>query len=255
LELARTNLTALRTRLNDNHPDVRRARDLVADLSARVQQEAAAAKPEQPAAPVTAQQAQRNESLRQMRAEIESIDRQMAWKESEERRLRAIVGDYQGRLEGTPGIESEWIALTRDYDTLTSSYRDLLQKSENSKVAANLERRNVGEQFRVLDPARVPVQPVGPMRLQINAVALGIGLALGLALVGFLEIRDSTFHTESDVLDALALPVLALVPLVQTREELTRNRRIRLAVAGCASLVALTAGVVFWSLQLWKHVV
>ena len=256
LELARTNLAGLEMRLRDTHPDVKRARDLVAELTRRVADEAANTTPAAPAAaPLTQQEAQRNERLRQMGAEIESISRQLTWKEGEERRLRGIVSDYQARLEGTPGIESEWIALTRDYETLTTSYRDLLQKSENSKVAANLERRNVGEQFRVLDPARVPVLPVGPMRLQINAIGFGVGLALGLLVVGLLEFRDTTFRSESDVMDALALPVLALVPLVQTAADVRRLRRLRLTVAGCVLAAAASAAAVFWRLQLWQHLV
>ena len=80
-------------------------------------------------------------SCGEMRAEIESLDRQIAFKEGEERRLRAQIGDYQARLEAVPGIESEWIALTRDYDTLQDTYRELLAKSENSKMAASLEQR------------------------------------------------------------------------------------------------------------------
>ena len=61
-----------------------------------------------------------------------------------------------------PGLESEWISLSRDYDTLQESYRGLLQKSEESKVAANLERQQIGEQFRVLDPPRVPLAAAEP---------------------------------------------------------------------------------------------
>ena len=49
-----------------------------------------------------------------MRAEIESLDRQIVFKEGEEKRLRGEIAAYQARLEAVPGVESEWIALTRD---------------------------------------------------------------------------------------------------------------------------------------------
>ena len=87
-----------------------------------------------------------------------------------------MIAGYQARIEAVPGLESEWISLSRDYDTLQANYEQLLAKSEDSKVAANLERRQIGEQFRVLDPARVPERPVSPNRIQIN----GMGAALGL---------------------------------------------------------------------------
>ncbi len=56
-----------------------------------------------------------------------------------------------------PGVESEYLALTRDYDTMQASFKDLLTKSEAARVAEDLESRQIGEQFRVLDAPRVPV--------------------------------------------------------------------------------------------------
>ena len=105
----------------------------------------------------TPEELQRRERISSMRAEIESLDRQVAFKESEERRLGSVIGDYQSRIEAVPGVESEYLALTRDYDTIQASFRDLLTKSEAARVAENLENRQIGEQFRVLDAPRVPV--------------------------------------------------------------------------------------------------
>ncbi len=45
-------------------------------------------------------------------------------------------------------------------------YTNLLMKSQEAQVAANLERRQIGEQFKVIDPARVPERPYSPDRLQ-----------------------------------------------------------------------------------------
>jgi len=42
------------------------------------------------------------------------------------------------------------------------------------------------------------------------------GLALGIAIAFFLESRDSSFRTERDVEIALRLPVLAMVPTVES---------------------------------------
>ena len=58
-----------------------------------------------------------------------------------------------------PTRESELVELTRDYSTLQETYASLLQKREDSKLAANLERRQIGEQFRILDPASLPQRP------------------------------------------------------------------------------------------------
>jgi hypothetical protein len=43
-------------------------------------------------------------------------------------------------------------------------YTSLLMKSQEAQVAANVERRQIGEQFRVIDSARVPQRPYSPDR-------------------------------------------------------------------------------------------
>jgi hypothetical protein len=154
-----------------------------------------------------------------------------------------------------PGIESEWTALTRDYQTLQVTYQGLLAKSETSAMAGDLEKRRISEQFRVLDPARVPVAPVGPLRLKINGVGFAVGLLLGLLLVAGLELLDTTFRSEGDVLDVLSLPVLATVPLVLTDEDRMRTRRKRQLVSVAVGVSTVGVVIVVVALQLWKHVV
>jgi hypothetical protein len=147
------------------------------------------------------------------------------------------------------------VALTRDYDTLQATYRELLSKSENSKMAASLEQRQIGEQFRILDPPRVPLKPNSPNRLKINMMGTLAGLGLGLLLAGFTEYRDSTIRSEAELLGAIDLPVLALTPFVTTEADLLQQQRWRRIVSvGVVGVLAGT-GVLFWVLQLWKFVV
>ena len=256
LEIARATLARARLRLKPEHPDIIKLNKLIADLENKVRAEASSAPAAAPApVPVSAAETARRERLQNMHAEIESIDRQIAFKESEERRLRAQIGEYQHRIESVPGLESQWVALTRDYDTLNLAYRALLTKSQDAKVARDMEKDQIGEQFRVLDPARVPVRPIGPNRLQVNGIAIGLGLVLGLGMVAFLELRDSSFRTDSDVFDVLALPVLALVPNVRSQKDLQRARWRRGAFSAAAVVFLSASAYVFWAMKLWKHIV
>jgi len=258
LEAARTLLAQLQTRLSEKHPDVVRAKRLIEDLEKQVAADEMQ-RPVSPEAglevPATQEEARRRDKLREMRAEIESLDRQIAFKESEERRMRGDITAYQARLEAVPGIESEWVALTRDYDTLAEKYKELLAKSENSKMAASLEQRQIGEQFRILDPPRVPLKPQSPNRTRINAIGTVAGLGLGLLLLGLAYYRDSTMRSESDLLSAIELPVLALLPLVTTEADLRRQRSRRRFVVAAVIAVLVGTSALAWFLQLWKFVV
>lgn len=260
LATARATLASLEARYRPEHPDVVRARRVVAELEPKAEAEAAATA----RAVATADSASptpavvdpaRREALRQMLAEIESLDRQTAFKEAEERRVREQIAEYQRRIEAVPGLESEWVALTRDYDTQQTAYKELLAKSTAAQVAANLEEQDIGERFRIVDPARVPVHPLPSMRMRYNAGGLLLGLLLGVGIAAFLELGDASYRTASDVVEVLALPVLASVPLVVTDGEKAQRRRwSTVAVAtGVACVAAM--GYVAWSLRLWNSLV
>jgi capsular polysaccharide biosynthesis protein len=158
-----------------------------------------------------------------MQVERDAILRRIVGKETEQTRLLETLAGYQAIIAAVPARETELVELTRDYETLKQIYAGLLAKSEHARAAAELERRQIGEQFKLLDPARLPDRPVSPNRAQINgAGALG-GLAIGVGLLWLLEYRDRTLRTEQEVLDALELPVLALVPsMVGVRERRQR---------------------------------
>ena len=71
-----------------------------------------------------------------------------------------------------------------EYEALQETYRNLLLKVQESRITANLERRQGGEQFKPIDAPRIPEAPVGPSRRLVNTIGSLSGLAVGLALVG-----------------------------------------------------------------------
>jgi polysaccharide chain length determinant protein (PEP-CTERM system associated) len=260
LESARATLAQMELRLKPGHPDIRRMKRVISDLEKKadaesLQQPLSNAEAAAPVRATSPEEAQKRAKVVELSAEIESLGRQIEFKEGEERRIRGVIGGYQSRIEMVPGLESEWVSLSRDYETTQKAYADLLAKSEDSRVAANLERRQIGEQFKVLDPARVPERPISPNRRMINGGALALGLGLGLLLIGLSEYRDSGFRTDTEVVRVLELPVLAVVPLVTSRAAAHRaKRRHRLLAWGGTFVFLLVAAGLTWSLKLWNYV-
>jgi capsular polysaccharide biosynthesis protein len=158
---------------------------------------------------------------------------------------------YQKRLDAAPGRDSELTELTRDYRTLQTTYTSLLAKKEDSKVAANLERRQIGEQFKILDPARLPERPTSPNRPQLQSMGLLAGIAFGVALMGLVEYLDKTLKSEGDVMAALNLLVLATVPILPEVGGRAARRRKVMAVSATMLLGAVAvAAAVAWGV--WK---
>jgi uncharacterized protein involved in exopolysaccharide biosynthesis len=242
-------LLAVELKLKPEHPDVKKLRRSVEELRARVEAEKLASemRAAKPVAAVNIDPARRKR-LSDAKAELDNLDRQMQAKIAEENRLRGVLAMYQARIEAAPAREAELAALTRDYETLQQTYRGLLTKKEESQISANLERRQIGEQFKVLDPARMPEKPASPDRPRLYLMFVVIALGVGFGLAGAAEYFDRTLRTEADVRAALNLAVLATVPYM--REVAASGRRLRrnLALGAGATTVLAVCVAVAWRL-------
>jgi polysaccharide chain length determinant protein (PEP-CTERM system associated) len=247
LRLAQQALLAVELKLKPEHPDVKKQRRAVDELAKRVAAQkldgTLASRPT--GAPVVMDYAKRKR-LTEARAELENLDRTLQAKVAEENRLRGLVGMYQSRIEATPVREAELAALTRDYETQQQTYRGLLQKKEESQISANLEKRQIGEQFKILDAARLPEQPASPDRPRLYLIAALVALATGFGLAALAEFFDKSLRSEADVRAALNLMVLATVPVI--RDASASARSWRRAVAAAAVTVLIVGATVAWRL-------
>jgi polysaccharide chain length determinant protein (PEP-CTERM system associated) len=250
LETARAQLAALALRLKPEHPDMIRAQKAVRDLERKAEAEALDAPlagTPQPARMTPVQLAEQKR-VNDLKSELEMLDRRLAANQVQQSRLQTVLASMRGRLEAAPARETELTELMRDYGTLQETYTSLLVKSQASDIAANLERRQIGEQFRLLDPPRLPQRPISPNRPRMTLMGLLAGLAFGLGMAALLEYRDTTFATDSDLVSTLSVPVLAVVPAMFTARERQRARRVRRLAWSVAGMVLVAGG----GLAAWK---
>jgi len=69
--------------------------------------------------------------------------------------------------------------MAAEHEVLVESYRSLLRKADEARLAVNLERRQIGEQFKILEGARMPERPIGPNRALVTFRGALIGLLAG----------------------------------------------------------------------------
>jgi uncharacterized protein involved in exopolysaccharide biosynthesis len=253
LQAARARLEAYKLQYTEDHPDVRSLERTIRDLEARSEEEARRPPQQSTTASVSPAEAVRQKRIRDLKADLDVIDHQITTNQVEESNLKKRISDYQAKVEAVPTRQAELVELTRDYDTLRASYNNLLAKQEESKLAASLERREVGEQFRPLDVASLPEKPYNQLLRMEVAVGGGLsGLILGLALVGFIEYRDSSFKSEEEVTRILNLPVLALVPVLiqgQERKALLRKNIVGVGLALIVVFASSAAAFALWRMQ------
>lgn len=248
LRSAEQALLAVELKLKPEHPDVKRLRRNVDELRKRVEAQALEGTLTTKPRPTVAMDFERRKRLTNAKAELDNLDRQLEAKIAEESRLRGLLASYQARIEAAPAREAELAGITRDYETLQQSYRTLLQKKEESQISANLERRQIGEQFKILDPARMPERPASPDRPRLYLIVLFAALGIGVAAAATAEYFDRSLRSEADVKAALNLMVLATVPYM--RDAVAGGRRLRRQLAmGLGAVTVLTVcAAVAWRL-------
>ena len=153
--------------------------------------------------------------LRQARLALKLTEEVIAGKREERNRLDEQVRELEARLQMSPGIEEQYKSLTRDHESALQFYNELLGKKTQSEMATDLERREEGEQFAVMDAPDLPVKPSFPDRIKFTLGGFGGGMGLGLFLVVLLELREDFLRTEQRVLRILQVPVIVAIPDIQ----------------------------------------
>lgn len=214
-------LISLQARYTDDHPDVIKAKADIAEVKKKLAEvnDAAAKNTE------TNDKASVSEppEIRQLRLQIHQYEDVLAQATREQKRIADQIKIYQSRVAVSPEVEEKYKQLTRDYDTAQKFYADLLAKKSTSEMATDMEKRQQGEQMRLLNPASLPDSPSFPNRLLFAGGGLGAGLVVGLGLALWLEMRDKSIRNEADVEASLQLPVLVSLPWVTEEEEKNGN--------------------------------
>jgi polysaccharide chain length determinant protein (PEP-CTERM system associated) len=207
-------LEELLAKYTENHPDILVTRKKIADLEKRLAEGQDPAKKGKSADPLTDQY---NYFQAERKTQLTMIDKEIARLKKEDEKVRGMISVYQGRIENTPIRELSLGALTREFANMNETYQVLLKKNAEAQQAENLERRQKGEQFRIVDPARVPEKPYQPDIPKVLLIGLVLGLGAGLGLTFVREQMDRSFRDAEDLEVTLGLRVLANIPKAEKK--------------------------------------
>lgn len=175
--------------------------------------------------------------LRAVTLEISSL-------EAEANRVKGRINFYQQRVESTPKAEQEITTIMRDYQITQQNYQRLLDRSYEAKRAESMEKRQQGEQFRVLDLAQVPQTPVKPDFIRMGMVFLFLGLGSGAGLLLIMEYMDSTIKGIRQLEELSGnIPCISAIPLAMTQADKDRSRRKNIILI-TANIMTVVLGLV-----------
>lgn len=212
LTALQAHLADLRSRYTDSFPDVIRAKADIAALQKQIAAESAGGG--SPASGKASQASIEPANIQTLRAQLHGVDVMIKEKTAEQNDLKRQIKVYEARVQSSPDVEQQYKALTLGYQAALENYNELTKHRDEAQMATDLEKRQEGETFAILDPASLPDHPSFPNALFFTLGGFGVGLLLGLGLAFLQEKRDTSIRTEEDVEFALRLPVIAMVPAI-----------------------------------------
>ncbi len=205
-------LSELRSKYTETHPDVVRLKHDIEQLKSKLDSPATA-----PSVVTTTTEKKglaEPADVQKLRAQLNALLQAIRDKQREQARIQGQIRAYQDRIQMSPVVEEQYKAITRDHEAALAFYNELLNKRNQSEMATDLEKRQQGEQFRVLDPPNLPEKPTFPKRDMFAEAGLAGGLILGLCVAFILEFLGKAIRNEKDVAFYLQLPVLTAIPVL-----------------------------------------
>ncbi len=139
-------------------------------------------------------------------------------KEQLQTRIAALSED----IARTPEVGRGLAALTRDYETLSNQYEDMLRKQQQSQLSQSMEANQKAEKFSILDPAVQPDKPSSPDRAKLSVLVLFFSLITGAGVALGAEVIFGTIRGKGHLTQIVEAHPIAIIPYIKNGDDAGR---------------------------------
>ncbi len=200
-------LASLKAKYTDRHPDVIRLNKIINEFDSKIKNKSEETEDLETSGNSISYSDTYTRQREGIKTEIKTLEENIT-------KLSNNIRYYEQLVEDTPKREQELLSLRRDYQNIQDSYSSLLNRKLEAEISVNMEKKQKGEQFRIVDSARVSEKPISPNMKRLLLLAIAAGIAIGCGIIYLLEFLDSSFRDRKDVETFLGLSVIATVPVL-----------------------------------------
>jgi tyrosine-protein kinase Etk/Wzc len=136
--------------------------------------------------------------------------------DSQLKEINREIRTMADHIKTLPTLEQEVVRLSREVKVNTELYTALLNTAQQLKLITVAKRSNV----RLVDAPMLPEKPVSPNRPRIIALALLLGLFLGMVVAFVKKAFHAGIDDPAEIEKMLGVPVYATIPHSKMQKEL-----------------------------------
>ncbi len=221
LQQLRNHLESLKGKYTEKHPEIRRTKQLIAQLEVELQ----SAHPSSVKKADAKVRHTQDPEIGQLQIQLKEVSLNIKKLRNDQRQINRELPKYEQWIAETPAREAEWNALTRDYDELRRNYDYLVAQNLQATSVEHLEKKQKGSKFKIADRARFPEKPYAPRFFRVMLLAMAAGLGIGAGFVLAMDFIDTSFKDATEVESYLGLPVVTSIPYLNKSNEEQEKRR------------------------------
>ena len=240
-------LDSLLLKYTAKHPEIIKLTKSVAKLGKKIELEK---KENNNIAPKTPVRVNTNNNITlQQEYNLRQVENEIITLKTNIQEIKNRTQIYQKRVEDTPKREQELQSIQRDYNNIRESYNSLLARRLEADLSVNMEKKQKGEQFRIIDYARLPEKPISPDVRKLFLFSIALGLGIGGGIIFLLEFLNPVIRTEEQIENDLGLTIFASIPPLSQPGDNTK-KRVELTAFSFVSLYAVIIFLLFAVLNL-----
>ena len=160
-----------------------------------------------------------------LQAKVDAVNARLESLAQQKKMLRQKIDENEHAMELTPNVADRLAVLIGNRDSALHKYDEIRNKTMNAQIAQSLESENQSERFTLLEPPVRPEKPFKPNRMKILAIGFLLAVASAIGTVMLLESIDKRIYGVEAFSHVLGYRPLAVIPLLQTEEEVARKKQ------------------------------
>ena len=241
IENMKKKLDELLLQYTEEHPDVISTRRILADLEKQKAEEQKVVTPSRQEARLLDKNPVYQEltvALGEQKAQVAAMTVRVSLYSKNVDRLKRLV-------DTIPQVEAELAKLDRDYNVIHDNYLELVKRREAAKISFDADSKPDDLQYKIIDPPRIPSEPIGPNRLKLLTLVLGAGIATGIGLIVLLVQIKPTFYNKQNLQKITNFPVFGSVSLIISPAQVMKSRvSIAMFLAAIVVMFSIYSGLV-----------